>query len=615
MSDEREQANVVSTYADDLVSRRREGAPGEPPTAESGLADILDLTRTVSTIKIATPRRLREDLWRTITGASEGAIVENRSRLFPWFRMGLLPIAPVFTVAVGVVAFWWLFQARSTRVSAAELLDAASKAEAARFERPGFIAHRAYSIETRHLPASPVARRRVELWANPQARITARRLFDDNNRLLAGEWTNADGSHVVYEPGKSPKREAATDPRPLTPDTSWRWDPSARDFSLLVDGLSRVQARSTAGGFELSFDAATGRVAEADLTLDRERLPLFQRVVLREENGTLIEIQTKRESADEIPESRVSNATFQPETELLPPPPSEGPVVAALPTPAVRPVPALPIDQLELEASYRIHRLAGCLAQPSEIRRGTRDFRVTVLVASEACRTEAHSGFTQLAKTPGVVIDVSVVQPSGGEASVQPSPVDLDNLSSVPVYQLLYDVFARQALRDRQSTSTDVDAAVKPYILDFMSRGRDRSTRIVARARAMTELCSRWPPDVLARLGLDSAAMWRSMVRDHAQSLRQDADVLLAELQPIGVLDMPSSDDDTLAIRTLSDVQRAVIVLNTLADVTDHAIRRLLSPSSQQIDVTSLDPASLGRELRRLARLAEKFAEPWSLER
>ncbi len=606
MSDEREQAKVVSTYADDLVTRRRENGPSGPPETHDGLAEILDLARTVSAICIATPANFHDEMWRRMTAADE-AERKARGRWPSWIRLHLLrPLSALGVVALSLV-LWMVFQLRTPRVSAAELLKASARAEAIRLERPGLVAHRAFTLHARRLPESTlIARRRVELWANPRSRVKARRVFDERDRLLAGEWTNPDGSRVVYEAGKPPQRERATDAKPLTAETLWRWEPSASDFTALVVNLERIEAKATPAGYQLAFNGEQGRVAEAELALDKEHVPTAQRIVLRERSGALVEFRTTRSSADEIPESRVAHTTFDPEPELLPQP--------ALPTLPPKPVsaPLFAVDQIELQASYRLHRMVGCLARPGELRRDAAGFRIGVVLASEECREAARPDLTALAETPGVSVDLSVAGSRSGNAAVASStPVDAAAVKSIPVYPKLYDLFARQALREAQPGARDVDAAVAPLIAQFAQRTRERSGRALGYARELRRLTERWPPGALQRLGLDSAAMWRVMVRDHAQSLGQDCEVLLAQLQPVLGVAEPQQQDPVAPPRNLTDVRRSVGELESLVEHNDAAIRQLLAPSQAG---ASPDLKRLARDMQRSARLARLIAAPWSLE-
>jgi hypothetical protein len=107
--------------------------------------------------------------------------------------------------------------------------------------------------------------------------------------------------------------------------------------------------------------------------------------------------------------------------------------------------------------------------------------------------------------------------------------------------------------------------------------------------------------------------MWRLMVRDHAESLSQDTEVLLAQLQPmLGVAEIPQEARVSVP-RNLTDVRRAVGELKDLVEENDRAIQQLFSPVSRS-GAGTLEIEQLAHGLRRTARIADVIAGHWSLE-
>jgi hypothetical protein len=561
-------------------------------------------------------------------------------------RLGLPLWSRVVLAGLALTAIWWGARTfGTTPVSAAELLQASSQAEAARLPQPGFVAHRVYTIHRRYLPAAlPVSTQRVELWIEPTTRVKARRVFDDRQRLLAGEWTAPDGSRIVYEQGKAPRHERAGEPKPLTADTIWRWDPSAADFSDLAGRAERIHARATDSGFQLAIGEASGPLAEAELSLDKNHVPLGQRIVLREGSRT-IEFQTARGGADDLADARAVRAAFEPEAELLPAAPlplgdvvPPAPRVAAAPAPAAAPpvLSAVALSGLELQALYRLSRLGPCLTAPGEIQRmPAGQLSVALEVATAACRAEAQRDLDSLAATPGVRVDITVAEASAAPPSTEPIPIDAlpgaagasgatgvladDALARIPVYADLFEFYARHELRDRATGARDVDATVNPMVRRLVSWALARSAHARENTRAMRQLADRWSPETLQALGLDPTAMWRAMVRDHARVVAQDAEILLAQLQPVMRTGGRLPDEATAvpAIRTLADAHRAIADLSEAVTTVDAALQALLSPAPRAAASTpgaAPDTAAVARQLGRMGRLADRFAEPWALD-
>jgi hypothetical protein len=634
MSEERDRARLIAAYADDLIGRRVSERPETEAASEGDVSRMLDLTRALSEIEFEAPQDLSAQLWQR--ARDENIVPEpvSQTRTF-WRSLTALraavraavtwpldhPTATALIVSILLVA---LVGKRPPMVSAAELLTTSTRAEASRLERPGLIGRRAFVVETRRLPdATLIARRHVEQWVNPKAHVKVRRVFDDAHRLLAGEWTHPDGSRIVYQPNRPPQTERALEAKPLTLDAMWRWEPSAADFTQLVGRIDQVGARKTDDGFQLSFDDANGRLTRAELALDKDRLPVAQRIVLREGRDS-IEVRSQRQAAEEVPESRVANASFEPEAELLPassPDVTAPKSVASAPLASVaRPLlSAIAVTGIELEATYRLHRLGDCLAEAGVLHPDPNRFRIRVVVGSEACRVDAQREFASLAQTPGVSVALAVVQSArGGERSQAESRSSADvpsdeALATMPVHHVLYDFYARQALREAQS-GHDIDETVRPLIRRLVVWTRDRSSQVVRYARELERLTARWPPETLKPLGLDASSKWQALVRDNARGLTVDTELLLVQVEP--AFGVPSSDDVSVApLRSVTDVRHAIGDLQALVEANDAAIRELFSPVNRgDLLRPTPDLTKLVRDIRRAGRLAERLTEPWALD-
>jgi hypothetical protein len=641
MSDERDRARVISEYADDLIARRASDPQAAEARTESDLARMLDVTRALTEIAFEPPPELTKEL---LAAAREEGASRHRTRETGMLGRSFTSIVrllhtrgswqlgrPVGAfIAVAVVASVF-FVRRDPTVSASELLTKSARAEAVRLEPPGFVARRAFTIEAQQTAdRKPLRTQHVEVLVNPRARIKARRLFDDRQLLVGGEWTQPDGSRIVYERGKPPRTERASDTKPLTFDSIWRWEPSAEDFSKLAGDVARVRARKTDEGFELSLDEANTRLAHVELSLDNDHLPVAQRVILRED-GEVIEVQTRRTVSEVLPESRVANTSFEPEPDLLPAVTTSAlsttaRETTALSTPARSRLTEQAMDGLELQAWYRLHQLGRCLVEPSQLQRRGGQFHVRAVLTSATCRSEASRLLAPLQELPAISVELILKEPAinhlnqtsrSDPASPSNAPTDLDSddaLVTMPGYRLVYDFHARQALRESQS-GRDVDAAVKPLVRRLALWALDRSARRLASARELQRLSTRWPPEALKSLGLDAASMWQAMVRDNARVLGEDTDLIVVTLGP--ALGVASETDESVipAVRNLTDVSNAITELRALVEVNDAAIRVLFTPRPRE-DATWAAPngPALVQSLRRAARLAARLTEPWVLE-
>src|SRR5207245_5633175 len=139
------------------------------------------------------------------------------------------------------------------------------------------VVHRVLRLEERRPPARTVfSRRRVELWQDGAQGVAVRRLYDERDRLTAGEWTGSDGSRTIYRPGAAPKALRTGNPKRIDPETIWEWDPTARHFAELVDATASPTVENRGSDYLLRYrpgavQGAAGLV-EATLTIRKAEM-------------------------------------------------------------------------------------------------------------------------------------------------------------------------------------------------------------------------------------------------------------------------------------------------------------------------------------------------------
>src|SRR5262249_24138765 len=98
-------------------------------------------------------------------------------------------------VAATMLTVWATLPWPGRTASASELLRAARVAEHALLAVPNVVVHRVLTMEERGPAARHVVKRaRVEIWRDGARGVAVRRLYDDQNRVAAGEWTSAAGA-------------------------------------------------------------------------------------------------------------------------------------------------------------------------------------------------------------------------------------------------------------------------------------------------------------------------------------------------------------------------------------------------------------------------------------
>src|SRR5262249_54281751 len=143
-----------------------------------------------------------------------------------------------------------------------------------------------------------IERRRVELWQSADHGLVARRLYDEQNRLIAGEWSRPDGSSELRFRRRAEDKVVADAFQTAGADqVIWRSALDARRFSALVGAAAGV-VEERPGVYILGYqwsgeggnigpnlatnasNASGGRLIKATLTLNRSDLRAVEQTLL-----------------------------------------------------------------------------------------------------------------------------------------------------------------------------------------------------------------------------------------------------------------------------------------------------------------------------------------------
>jgi RNA polymerase sigma factor (sigma-70 family) len=285
-----------------------------------------------------------------VTLEAAGSLLQLiKSRLFSKWNLIASGTALVIVAALLATQGVW------PTVTASELLLRSADAEDLEQEKAyaaGKAIHRSLILEERELPAGKIlSRQRIQSWQSDGNRRSARRLYDENNRVIAGIWSE-NGASTLYRAGQNPKslqRDSASADRGAPnreigsnglPDASdiWQLDLSARTFAVLMRQIKSARVEEGPGAYVIKYgvDSAAGdrqladpgapgpRPLNATLVLDKRTFhPREQTLVLRVDGG-LIEYRLTEDSTETPPLNQVLPNVFQPDAELLSQPSGTG---------------------------------------------------------------------------------------------------------------------------------------------------------------------------------------------------------------------------------------------------------------------------------------------------
>jgi hypothetical protein len=231
-------------------------------------------------------------------------------------------VTAVFALLLVAAIFTWRLPL-STTVSASELLSRSTVAEGQSNNAAGMVLHRTVRLEeSTGADTSVLSSWRIEIWRSSESGITARRLFSEEGKLLAGEWRNADGSQTVYRtPEYRPDLLSTRVSGSWTVDDVWRWDLSASDFTALIGGGERAQVEETGEHYVVAYASASSGEANvlvgATLVLNRENLQAVEQTLIVGAGPARRQFLFRQSDYEKKPKDLVAPETFDPDSEFL----------------------------------------------------------------------------------------------------------------------------------------------------------------------------------------------------------------------------------------------------------------------------------------------------------
>src|SRR5262249_5188977 len=131
--------------------------------------------------------------------------------------------------------------------SAAGVLQKAAASEELIAGSRDHVLHRTLRLEEKSSSGQLISTHRIEVWQSAEKAITARRLYDQNDRLAAGIWLRGDGVQTLYRQGQ-PRFQIRNSQFAIRDfDDVWQLDPSAKEFRGLISNDTNASIEEADG--------------------------------------------------------------------------------------------------------------------------------------------------------------------------------------------------------------------------------------------------------------------------------------------------------------------------------------------------------------------------------
>jgi RNA polymerase sigma factor (sigma-70 family) len=518
-----------------------------------------------------------------------------------------VPVA-IGALLVVVSLFVYLKMPGRSNVSARELLRRSIANEASVIARPDQVLHRTFDIEeVRPGVGTLISRRRVEEWQSSEKGRKARRVYDENDRMVNGEWIKPDGTLTMYSRGvKLIEIPPVTKANKLA--DVWRIDPSAADFALLMDGDEEVGAAKVEerpNGYAITYSVNPGLASpsagasrtepilvHAVLVLSRADLHATEQDLVVQQEGVLREYRFSETSFERRPSKAVAPAVFEPEPELIGKADiTNKPIEVAAKTSSYGPESPAPIRavasaQLEIQVLDLLSKTGADLNEVDVRRIAGGALKLQAAVETEGRKREILSALAAVANHPAVRLQIETVAEAhernlkalasdagGASRSITVQTETIVAKASIPAYAEV-----RKYLLARGVSSERVDEQVGRLADGILAR----SHRIVLHAWALKSLSTRFSAEEVRTLDQESRRRWLAMIRAHAQYYRQEGGKLRKELDPI--LGELSGGDESRAAEGIersggddAEIVEAIARMVNFANVAHEGIKSLFT--------------------------------------
>lgn len=524
----------------------------EDPVLES---NVLDESEAVCLRPILVPRfaqsvedarHLRETFKHVVTWS--GDLFTTLVRLFGFgqrLRAGWMTAATAIVLAIALL----IYEVRPDVVSAAELLDRSIQCEQANAATSNLILHRSLNLQEFTYPsANPISHHRIEIWQSPDRQLRIRRLFDDNNRVVAEERIEADGTTRVYDTGGEGKRGiggSSVTEHALQSKNAWRLELSAASFASLIGEPKAAHVEKGRNTYFVNYDRAKPAadasipvVIKAILTLDKSSLHAVEEKLIVQEGTVTRELRINEGNLLRLPASAVDPRVFD----------LSLPTISVVPQPSVPPRNTSSASQhmadallgLQVEALYRLSHISPELENQVRVER-TRNghLRVQGIVDSDERKGEILSALSPILKHPAVRTDLRTVWDAlKAQSQDHPEPVIAQEVevthSSIPVASELARYFNQKWNQNSDSgNQTAPPEWVEHQIRGLSSSVLDASHLSYLHAVALRSLMGELSPKEIESLDSIHRAQWEALIQSHADAIAIETRTIRKELEPV----------------------------------------------------------------------------------
>ena len=478
---------------------------------------------------------------------NKNSLVEKiKNRFFPSFTGFKTALAggslAALVITALLVAKLFVFV---PNVSATEIIRKTANIEQINENDTERVVYRILNFEEKNVGGEIVKKRRIEFLNDAVRKLSVKRLFDENNRLIAGEWRRKDGVSTIYSVGKmSELRLVQTDKDIIDKDLAniWQLSVSAKGFESLIGSPEHVTVEEQNKEYRVNYSPqAENGLTQAVLFIN-QNLRTNKLILTVKQNNAAHEFSFTETNFEQKPRENVEKTAFEPNSELV-----KTALVAGKNNPETEKTekpaesetetkeisqPDAPLATASAETEVKVLQLLNSInalsgEQINITKTADGKIHVKGIVDAKSRKDEILNALSEVRANPAVFINIQTADEAAKNKPSKNSDGALESISvesknSIPASDVLRNHFAAQGVSEEK---------IESEIRSFASRSLSKSSQVRRSALQMKQIAERFSIGDLEKMDEATKNNWRKLIKQNAANLAQSSESLQSDLR------------------------------------------------------------------------------------
>lgn len=499
-----------------------------------------------------------------------------------WLNPQVVTLLIASVLITGLILIW-------LRIDASTVLNRAVVAEEYSNKSTGVL-HRVFRLEQRRVGEGSTSVQTIKIWQDSGNDRIARRVYDERNLLMAGEWRTRNAARVIYHHQlglkNAPESNEDYDAALLEP---WRLEITAKAFRSLV-GMSNLEIGETSGEYIIRWNGSRrmgpATLLSATLTITKHDLVIVQQSLEIEKSDGRYQYRFVELHSERLNDQQSLPEYFRPDAFLTDDARTREKSTRVKDrnrsTDRVKPVGNTASTELEIEVTYLLSRAkADKNEQIAVTRTSAGSLLIEGVVETDQRKKEIEAALDPVRNNP--LVSVQLQTASDVTRRIGQSPYRVTEAVKNTPNTISVGPELRNYLRASSPSSVNnVDEAVQ----QFSARVVRASYRALFHAVELKRLSNRFSSNDLRTVGPDARSKWIQMVHENARALEFETSIIRRSLGPLFFSRAATTPAPNVGpIANDGELAKKVERLWTLALTNNRIVRDAFTISSENSDV------------------------------